>query len=69
VGFLFVQKLAGGHHEKVLEYERRAAECRQIAAATNISRYEKQLEEMAEVWERLAAERRRGIVENEPDSR
>jgi hypothetical protein len=27
-----------------------------------------QMKDMAEVWERLAAERRRGIVENEPDS-
>jgi hypothetical protein len=27
----------------------------------------KQLEEMAEVWERLARERRLGIVENNPN--
>jgi hypothetical protein len=54
--------------EKVLEYERHAAACRQIAAETNLLRYKKQLEDMAEVWERLAAERRQGIIENEPDS-
>jgi hypothetical protein len=53
---------------KVLEYERHAAECRQIAVATKNPRYKKQLEDMAEVWERLAAERRRGIIENEGNS-
>jgi hypothetical protein len=26
-----------------------------------------QLEDMAEVWERLAYERRKGIIENEPN--
>jgi len=54
--------------EKVLEYERHAAECRQIAAETKNPRYKKQLKDMAEVWERLAAERRRGIVEDERNS-
>jgi len=52
----------------VLEYERHAAECRQIAEETTNPRYKKQLEDMAEVWERLAAQRRRGIIENEPNS-
>jgi hypothetical protein len=52
----------------VLMYERHAAECREIAAETANLRYKKQLEDMAEVWERLAAERRRGIIENEPNS-
>jgi hypothetical protein len=52
----------------VLEYERHAAECRQIAAEATNPRFKKQLEDMGEVWERLAAERRRGIVENEPNS-
>jgi hypothetical protein len=52
----------------VLQYERHAAECRQIAAETKNSRYKKQLEDMAEVWERLAAARRQGIIENERDS-
>jgi hypothetical protein len=42
----------------VLEYERHAAECRQIAAETTNQRYKKQLEDMAEVWERLAAEQK-----------
>jgi hypothetical protein len=54
--------------EKVLEYERHAAECRQIASETTNPRYKKRLEDMAEVWERLAAERRHGIIEDEPNS-
>ena len=29
---------------------------------------QKQLEDMAEIWERLAAERRQGIISDEPDS-
>jgi len=52
----------------VLQYERLAAECRQIAAETTNERYKKQLEDMAEVWERLGAERRRGIIESEHNS-
>jgi len=51
-----------------LEYERHAAECRLIAAETTNAQFKKQLEDMAEVWERLAAQRRRGIIENEPNS-
>jgi hypothetical protein len=48
--------------QKVLEYEQHAAACRQIAAATKNPRFKKRLEDMAEVWERLAAERRQGII-------
>jgi hypothetical protein len=51
----------------VLKYEQHAAACRQIASETTNPRYKKQLEDMAEVWERLAADRRQGIIENEPD--
>ena len=54
--------------QKVLEYEQHAAACRQIAAETKNPRYKKQLEDMAEVWERLAAERRHGIIEDQPSS-
>jgi hypothetical protein len=54
--------------QKVLEYERHAATCRQIAIETNNPRYKKQLKDMAEVWERLAYERRQGIIEIEPNS-
>jgi len=43
----------------VLQYERLAAECREIAAETTNARFKKQLEDMAEVWEGLAAQRRR----------
>jgi hypothetical protein len=54
--------------QKVLEYEQHAAACRQIAAETKNSQYKKQLQDMAEVWDRLAAQRRQGIIENEPNS-
>jgi hypothetical protein len=49
-----------------LLYEQRAADCRQFAAEAKNPRDKKQLQDMAEVWERLAAERRQGIVENKP---
>ena len=52
---------------KVLEYEQHAATC-QIAAETKYQRYKKQLQDMAEVWDRLAQQRRQGIIEDEPDS-
>jgi hypothetical protein len=53
--------------QKVLEYERHVAVCREMAPVEKNARYKKQLEDMAEVWERLAQERRQGIVENEPN--
>ena len=49
---------------KVLEYERQAAECRKLAAQMKTLEKRKQLEDMADVWDRLARERRAGIVEN-----
>jgi len=49
--------------QKVLEYEQHAAECRQMAARMTDSKFKKQLEDMAEVWDRLAQERRKGIIE------
>jgi hypothetical protein len=51
----------------VAEYEQAAAECRRLAVQMKNPQQKKQMEEMAEVWERLARERRRGIVENKPD--
>jgi hypothetical protein len=54
--------------QKVLEYEQTAAECREMAAKMQNPRHKKQLEDMAEMWEMLARERRQGIVENEPNS-
>ena len=54
--------------QTVLKYEERAAECRQKAAQMKNPRYKKQLEDMAEVWERLANDRRQGIVEKTPDA-
>ena len=52
---------------KVLEYEQHAAECRQMAAQMKDPRRKKQLEDIAEGWERLARQRSRGVVENGPD--
>jgi hypothetical protein len=50
--------------KKIAQYERQAAECRQLAAEMKKPQQRKQLEDMAEVWDRLARERRQGIVEN-----
>jgi signal transduction protein with GAF and PtsI domain len=52
--------------QKVLEYEQNAAECRQQAAQMTDPHLKKQLEDMADIWERLARERRQGIVETDP---
>jgi hypothetical protein len=52
---------------KVSEYERQAAECRKLAAQMKKPERRRQLEDMADVWDRLARERRQGIVENNPD--
>jgi hypothetical protein len=53
--------------QKGSEHEQNAAECRQKAARTTNLQLKKQLEEMAEVWDRLARERRQGVVENDPN--
>ena len=52
---------------KVLEYERKAAECRKLAAQMKTPEQRKRLENIADVWDRLARERRVGIVENKHD--
>ena len=52
---------------KVSEYERQAAECRKLATQMKTLEQRKQLEDAAEVWDRLAHERRVGIVENTHD--
>jgi len=52
---------------KVLEYEREAAECRKLAAQMKTPEQRKRLEDMADVWDRLARERRVGIVEHKHD--
>lgn len=49
------------------EYEGNAAECRRLAAQTKNPKLKKQLDDMAEAWDRLARQRRQGIVENNPD--
>ena len=52
---------------KVSEYERQAAECLKLAAQMKKPEQRKQLEDMADVWDRLARERRHGVVENNHD--
>ena len=47
--------------------EQHAAECRQKAAQMKDPQLKKRLEDMADVWDMLARERRQGIVENNPD--
>jgi hypothetical protein len=54
--------------QKVTEYEQHAAECRRMAAEMTNPQLKKQLEDMADVWDMLANERRQGIVETNPDS-
>jgi hypothetical protein len=54
--------------QKVLEYEQQAAQCRQIAAETKNPKLKQQLGVMAELWERLTHERRKGVVEKTPDA-
>jgi len=56
-----------GSHATILEYEKNAADCRHTAAQMKDPQLKKRLEDMAEVWERFAGERRQGIVENGPD--
>ena len=53
--------------KKVAECERQAAECRELAAEMKNPQQRKQLEDMAEVLDRLARQRRQGIVENKHD--
>jgi hypothetical protein len=53
---------------KVTEYEQHAAECRKVAAGMKNAQLKKQLEDMAEVWDRLARQRRQGIVEGKTPS-
>ena len=55
--------------QQVSEYDRRAAECRQKALQMEDPQLRKQLEDMADLWDRLARERRVGIVEDNPDQK
>jgi hypothetical protein len=48
-------------------YEQNAAQCRQRAAQMENPQLKKKLEDMADVWDRLASERRQGIVEDNSD--
>ena len=59
--------LLGTAMRKVSQYEREAAECRKLAAQMKTPEQRRHLEDMADVWDRLARERRMGIVENKHD--
>jgi hypothetical protein len=52
---------------KVGEYEAHATECRRLAAQIKNPKLKKQLDDMAEVWDRLARQRRQRIVEDNPE--
>ena len=52
---------------KVGEYEANATVCRRTAAQIKDPILKKQWDEMAEVWDRLARQSRKGIVENNPE--
>ena len=54
---------------KASEYQQHAAECRLLAGQTKNPQTKKQLEHMADVWDRLARERQQGIVEDNPDQK
>ena len=46
---------------KVAEYLEHAAECRKMANQTGNAQYKKQLQDMAQTWEMLAAERQKQL--------
>ena len=52
---------------KVGEYEAHATECRRLAAQIKKSKAKKAIGRVAEVWDRLARQRRQGIVEDNPE--
>jgi hypothetical protein len=64
---ILLELFGGTTLKKVAECERQAAECRQLAAEMKNPQQRKQLEDMAEVWDRLARQRRQGIVESKHD--
>lgn len=47
---------------KVSEYEQHARDCRHMAASMKNPEHKKQLQDMAEAWEMLAAERRKHLA-------
>jgi hypothetical protein len=54
--------------QKVKEYEQHAADCRRMAAEMTNPKLKKQLEDMADMWDKLANERRQGVVETDLNS-
>ena len=48
--------------QTIAECEQAAAECRRLAAQMKNPQQKKQMEEMAEVWERLARQHRRASL-------
>jgi hypothetical protein len=53
--------------QKLAEYEKHAAVCRQIAAKTANESRKQQLLQMAEAWDKLAGERRVQLSEQPHD--
>jgi hypothetical protein len=51
---------------KVSEYEKHAAECRDMARRSKDPTQKAQLEEMARAWDILAQERSRNVGKNRP---
>jgi hypothetical protein len=54
---------------KALEYEQNAVECGRKASQAKTPQEKSKFEEMAAVWDRLANERRQGVVEHDPKQR
>ena len=54
--------------EKVIDFRRHAAECRELAQRSRTSEERKMLEGMAESWESLAAARERALLRKDPSN-
>ena len=50
------------------EYRRNAAECRKMAGLLTNADDKKSLEQMADLWEKLAAQRERDLIPNPEDT-
>ena len=64
LGYFIVIRTA---HNEPGPSEQHAAEYRQVASQMKDPQLKKRLEDMADVWDMLARERRQGVVENNPD--
>jgi hypothetical protein len=56
--------------QRISEYERNAAECRQMARRTQNQNQKRQLEDIANTWDELARERHHHVLkptDSDPD--